>query len=274
MERAEAAPHKSDLAVRVLTAVGLIALFFASLTFQWSIGLLVLAVMTVAAGELATVLRRTGYHPVALFAYLGTIGALLGAWVYGPVAIPVAVGATVLVVVLFFGLVTGRQEPLLSMALTVLIVLWVGVFGAFAYDLVAAAEYRWLIASLVLIVAAMDVAQYFVGKRIGKRPLAPVVSPKKTIAGLVGGVVVAVGVGYGLSFLAPFDAVQGLVLGATLAVTGPLGDLAVSVLKRAINVKDMGTILPGHGGVVDRIDAILFSLPAAWVVYAWAGLLV
>ncbi len=274
MERAAAAPDRSDLAIRVLTAAALIILFFASLAYRWSIGLLVLLVMTVAAGELATSLTRRGFHPVGLFSYLGTVGALAGTWIYGPVAIPVSVAVTILVVVLFFGLVTGRQDPLTGMALTVITVMWVGVFGALAYDLVEAGEYRWLIAALVIIVAGMDVASYFVGKRLGKRPLAPVVSPKKTVAGLVGGVGAAVGIGYGLSFMAPFDWQTGLVLGAALAVTGPLGDLAVSVLKRAMDVKDMGTILPGHGGVVDRIDAILFSIPAAWFVYAWAGLLV
>jgi len=85
--------------------------------------------------------------------------------------------------------------------------------------------------------------------------------------------VAAIAVGYGFSLVAPFDAKTGIILGAALAVTGPLGDLAVSVLKRSIGVKDMSTILPGHGGVIDRIDAILFSLPAAWAVFAWAGLL-
>ncbi|MCP3977075.1 MAG: phosphatidate cytidylyltransferase, partial [bacterium] len=274
LERADAHPGRSDLALRVITALALVSLFFATLTYRWSIGLLVLVVMSVAAGELTIALVNRHYHPVALFSYLGTAGALIGAWAYGPVAIPVAVAVTLLVVILFFGLVTGRQDPLVSVALTVAVVLWVGVLGAFAYDLIPAPEYRWLIGSFVVIVALMDVAQYFVGKSLGKRPLAPTVSPKKTVAGLVGGVVAAMAVGYGLSFVAPFDATTGVVLGAALAVTGPTGDLAVSVLKRSMGVKDMGTILPGHGGVVDRIDAILFSLPAAWAVYAWAGLLV
>jgi len=274
METATTAPVRSDLAIRVVTALALVILFFASLTFHWSIAILVLVVMAVAAFELTTTLLNNDHHPVGLFVYLGTIGALLGTWAYGPVAVPVAVAATLLVTVLFFGLVTGRQEPLVAMGLTVLVVLWVGVFASFAMDIIEAEEFRWLVGSFVIIVAAMDIAQYFVGRRFGKRKLAPVVSPKKTVAGLVGGVVAAVGIGYAFSFFAPYDAVTGVVLGGAIALSGPTGDLAVSVFKRALGVKDMGTILPGHGGVLDRIDAILFSLPAAWIVYSWAGLLV
>ena len=208
LEAAEAAP-RSDLALRVGTGLALVALFFASLTYTWAIAALVVVVMVMAAGELATVLLRQHYHPVALFAYLGTLGLLLGTWQYGLVAIPFAVAATVLVVLLYFGLVAGREDPLTSMTLTLLAVLWVGVLASFAMDMINATEYRWLVGSLVVIVAVMDVAQYFVGKRFGKRPLAPVVSPKKTVAGLVGGVIAAVGAGVGLSFIAPFDQVTG-----------------------------------------------------------------
>ncbi|NND03634.1 MAG: phosphatidate cytidylyltransferase, partial [Acidimicrobiia bacterium] len=273
LEAAEAAP-RSDLALRVVTALALVALFFASLTYSWAIAVLVVVVMVMAAGELATVLLRQRYHPVSLFAYIGTLGLLLGTWQYGLVTIPFVVAATLVVVLLYFGLVAGREDPLTSMTLTLLSVLWVGVLASFAMDMVNAAEFRWLIGSLVVVVAVMDMAQYFVGKRFGKRLLAPVVSPKKTVAGLVGGVIAAASTGFALSFVAPFDQVTGVILGSALAVTGPIGDLAVSVLKRTLGVKDMGTILPGHGGILDRIDAILFSLPAAWLVYAWASLLV
>jgi phosphatidate cytidylyltransferase len=113
-----------------------------------------------------------------------------------------------------------------------------------------------------------------VGRRFGKRQLAPRISPKKTVEGLAGGVVVAVAVGAVLGNFGPFELTDGLLLGAIVAVAGPLGDLAVSVVKRAIGVKDMGAILPGHGGVLDRIDAMIFVIPAAWVVYSWMGLIV
>ena len=126
-----------------------------------------------------------------------------------------------------------------------------------------------------MITALMDVAQYFVGRRLGKRQLAPKVSPKKTVEGLVGGIVVALGVGAVFGTLpGPFELVDGLVLGAIVAVTAPMGDLSVSVVKRALGVKDMGAILPGHGGVLDRIDGMIFVIPAAWIAYSWMGLIV
>ncbi len=119
----------------------------------------------------------------------------------------------------------------------------------------------------------MDVAQYFVGRRIGRHALAKRVSPKKTVEGLAAGVFAAVGVGVGFGFVGPFDLASGLALGAAVAVVAPFGDLAVSVVKRALDVKDMGAVLPGHGGVLDRVDAMIFVLPAAWMVYRAAGLL-
>ena len=122
-------------------------------------------------------------------------------------------------------------------------------------------------------VALMDIASYFVGKFLGRNQLAPVVSPKKTWEGLVGGVMVVLLFGAILGYLevVPFDLASGLVLGAVVAVVAPLGDLAVSVVKRTLAVKDMGALLPGHGGLFDRIDALLFVIPAAWVCYLWLG---
>jgi len=76
-----------------------------------------------------------------------------------------------------------------------------------------------------------------------------------------------------LGFLGPFDLASGLLLGVSIAVVAPLGDLAVSVIKRSIGIKDMSSILPGHGGMFDRLDAILFAVPTAWVVFKLTGLL-
>ncbi len=264
----------SDLSVRVLTGLALISVFFGSLYQDYLIAILIFVVMLISAVELYVVLVRVGFRPMTLFGLLGVGGALFGTWYWGPIAIPMAMILTTIVTLVFFGVVAHRREPLLDTALTVLVLAWIGTLGALAMDIAWAPDYAWMVAAVVVITALMDVAQYFAGRRFGKRPLAPRVSPKKTIEGLIGGVVVAIGVGIAIGYLgAPFDILDGLILGVIVAIVAPFGDLAVSVVKRAIGVKDMGAILPGHGGVLDRIDAMVFVIPAAWVAYSWMGLI-
>jgi phosphatidate cytidylyltransferase len=273
---------RSNLALRVFTAVGLAVIFFASLYDELFIGLFVLVVLFLAAGEFYSALMRFGFRPLGLFGLLGTLGALAGTWVWGLVAIPVALAATLVATLLFFGL-SDRRAPLTNISLTLLGLAWVGGLGAFLLDFLRSDDYGWFIVATVITVALMDIASYVVGRRMGRARLAPLVSPNKTIEGLVGGMVVAVAVGLLFGLLSepvlfldlesPIDLGAGLALGVVVALVAPLGDLAVSVMKRAIGVKDMGTLLPGHGGLLDRIDAMLFAIPFAWVVFSWTGLL-
>ena len=264
----------SDLSVRVLTALALVAVFFGSLYQDYLIAILIFVVMFISAIELYVVLVQVGFRPMTLFGLIGVGAALFGTWYWGPIAIPMAVILTTIATLVFFGVVAHRREPLLDTALTVMVLAWISTLGALAMDIAWAPDYAWMIAAVVVITALMDVAQYFVGRRFGKRPLAPRVSPKKTVEGLVGGVIVAIGVGVAIGFVGrPFEILDGLILGVIVAIVAPFGDLAVSVVKRAIGVKDMGAILPGHGGVLDRIDAIVFVIPAAWVAYSWMGLI-
>ncbi|MCB9285454.1 MAG: phosphatidate cytidylyltransferase [Lewinellaceae bacterium] len=121
-----------------------------------------------------------------------------------------------------------------------------------------------LIFGIILLTWANDTGAYFVGSRFGKRKLFPSVSPKKTWEGTIGGVIFTILAGWGIYGLGWFDSLQdGLVLGAIVGVTGTLGDLVESSLKRSFQVKDSGSILPGHGGVLDRFDSFVFLLP--WV---------
>lgn len=100
-------------------------------------------------------------------------------------------------------------------------------------------------------------------------------SPNKTAEGLVGGVLLAVGAAavFGFLEIGPFDVASALGLGVIIIVLAPLGDLAESMIKRSLGIKDMGSTLPGHGGVLDRIDAFLFVVPAAWAFYELVGYL-
>lgn len=265
--------QRSNLASRVFTGLALAIIFFASLVDPLFIGLFVLVVLFLSAGEFYSALMRAGHRPLGLFGLLGALGALAGTWVWGLIAVPIAIAATLVATLLFFSMVSERRDPMTSTGLTVLGMAWVGGMGAFILDMVQYDNYGWLIVAVVLSVALMDIASFFVGRRLGRHRMAPRVSPKKTVEGLIGGMLVAVLVGVAFGLREPFDLGSGLALGAVVAVAAPLGDLAVSVMKRSIGVKDMGTLLPGHGGFLDRIDAMLFVIPLAWIVFSWTGLL-
>jgi phosphatidate cytidylyltransferase len=123
----------------------------------------------------------------------------------------------------------------------------------------------WLLA-VVLTVWAADTGAYAVGRSVGRRPFAPHISPSKTWEGTIGGV--ASGAIAAAVLVAGLGAspVVGALLGIVVAVAAVIGDLAESVLKRAAGVKDSGTLIPGHGGMLDRVDSLLFAAPAAWLV--------
>ncbi len=121
---------------------------------------------------------------------------------------------------------------------------------------------------LMLTVAVSDTAQYYTGRLFGRRPLAPVISPKKTIEGAIGGLVfgsLTLGVA-GMWWLPRVDLSLRVLIGLAVVVLGIAGDLFESALKRAAGVKDSSTLIPGHGGILDRIDALLFAAPVYYVV--------
>ena len=108
---------------------------------------------------------------------------------------------------------------------------------------------------------------------MGRRPLAFRLSPKKTVEGLLGGIVLAVAAAFLVARLAPFHLGSALALATVVIAVGPLGDLAVSRVKRTLGLKDLGTLARGHGGVMDLLDSALFVLPAAWLLFKCLGLL-
>lgn len=263
----------TELGIRIATGVGLMGLFLLSLITPVALVVLAIAVFTFGAFEFYAALMRSGLHPVAAFGLAGVLGCLIGAWIWGVVAIPIALIATLIAIALFYGISAPREATARDASLTVMGAAWIGGFGAFALPIINSDRYEWLIAGTVILVVAMDVGQYFSGRTFGRRPLAPVISPKKTVEGLVGGAVITLAVGLGLSFFGPFTRMSALALAGAAVVFVPLGDLVVSSIKRQLGVKDMGTLLPGHGGILDRIDGLIFVVPAAWVVFSATGLI-
>jgi len=124
---------------------------------------------------------------------------------------------------------------------------------------------HWLLLMLAAVIAASDTAAYFAGRFIGGPKLAPSISPNKTISGSIGGVIAGAMVMVGAAPFLEMDQISGLQLGIGLAVLSQIGDLFESALKRLVDVKDSGTILPGHGGLLDRFDGYLLALPGFYL---------
>ncbi len=111
-----------------------------------------------------------------------------------------------------------------------------------------------------------DTGAYFTGHLIGKHKLAPLVSPGKTVEGFIGGIVASILAAFFCKFIfwREFAFVPCLILGTLIGIVGPIGDLSESLIKRSVNVKDSGQFIPGHGGLLDRVDALLFTAPTVY----------
>jgi phosphatidate cytidylyltransferase len=128
----------------------------------------------------------------------------------------------------------------------------------------------------VIVIAGNDVGAYFVGRSFGRRRLAPNVSPNKSVEGLIGGLLLGGVIASVLAVFPPWEEIgitRALVTAGVVGILGPIGDLAESMVKRTLGVKDMGSVLPGHGGMLDRIDSFLFCVPAIYILFRGFGLL-
>ncbi len=226
-------------------------------------------------GEFYASARRVGFQPVAIVGLLVIVGAFVAGYSRGAYGIAGVVVAGVLAQLLLYA-VTPRRDPLQNAAVTTLGFSWVALL-AFVAPISQAAGWQQLIVLIVFTVAATDTGAYFVGRAMGRTQLAPELSPKKTVEGLGGGVVLAFAVALVMTQV-PWvkDVVTVTLALATATVAslfGPIGDLGASAIKRSIGIKDMGTILPGHGGILDRIDSFLMTLPALYAVFLWLDVL-
>ena len=260
------APRNVPVAVATGVAFGV----FALLMFRAGPGpalALAVAVVGLAAIELFAALRKAGYRPATLLGITSTVSVMLAAYAKGETAIPLVLCLTMVCALLWFMFGVVRARPTMNVGVTLLGVIWVGFLGSFAALLLRAPERRGIAFLLGAIIAtvAYDVGAMVVGARSGRTPLAPEISPNKTWEGIMGGA--------GAALLAsvlivgrihPWDLGSSLALGLVIAFMAPLGDLSQSLIKRDLGVKDMGTLLPGHGGVMDRFDALLFVLPATY----------
>jgi phosphatidate cytidylyltransferase len=226
--------------------------------------------VSLAAAELFNAFRIAGYKPATLLGLLAVPASMVAAYFRGPDAILLVLVIFVVASMLWYLAGIGRRSPVANLSVTVLAFAWTGVLGSFAGLLVDPRVFpdRHGIAFMLgAVIAAVgyDIGGYAIGSRFGRHRLAPSVSPNKTWEGLIGGCLIAIAASAAItSRIHPWDLSTAVVLGVVIAVVAPFGDLVESMIKRDLGVKDMGSLLPGHGGMMDRIDALLFVLPAAY----------
>jgi len=234
-------------------------------TRVWTTVALAAVIIGVATLELASSLQKRGLRPATLVALVACTMMPIAAYNYGTESYPVFFALVTIVSMLWFLWEITPGRPLPSVASTLLVFAYVGGLGGFAGLLLAGNDGVGLILGVALCVIAYDVVGFFVGSQFGHTAIAPKVSPNKTVEGTIAGMVAAVLVGAVVAGqIAPWTPGKGAVLGVLAAIGAFVGDLGESMLKRDLGLKDFGSLLPGHGGVLDRFDSLLFCLPIAY----------
>ncbi|OLP02629.1 phosphatidate cytidylyltransferase [Mycolicibacterium porcinum] len=251
----------------ILGAMAIGTLLFAPI---WWLPLLAVAI-AIATHEVIRRLREHGYALPAIPLLLGGQAMIWLTWPYGAVGLLGAYGGTIVVCMVWRLIGQGLdQQPvnyLRDIAATVLLATWVPLFAAFTALLIFADHGGARVFTIIVTVVFADIGGYVAGVLFGKHLLAPAISPKKSWEGLGGSLVFGITAAVlSVAFLLDKPAWVGAPLGLLLVITGVLGDLVESQIKRDLGIKDMGTLLPGHGGIMDRIDAMLPSAVVGWIV--------
>jgi phosphatidate cytidylyltransferase len=249
--------------------VGLGALVVASLFIRKE-GFLVLATaaICVAVWELRAALAQGRIHVPLVPALAGALAMMTAAYVGGGEALTVAFGLTC-VAVLLWRAVDGLHDALRDIAGGIFAVAYVPFLASFSSLMLAAPDGARRIFVFILVTVCSDVGGYAVGVVAGRHPMAPSVSPKKSwegFAGSVGACVLGGALSVSLALHGPWWA--GALVGLAAAVMATVGDLTESTVKRDLGIKDMGSILPGHGGLMDRLDSLLLVAPVVWALLA------
>lgn len=264
-----------NLPAAIASGVLLAGLFIGTLYWNdYAFLTFVAVIVVIGMLELAVALRERRLRPATPIA-LGTgLAMFYGSYVVGPTA--QTVGLVLLVIGTLAWTLSDRHRNHVmdSLGATFLITLWVPFCASFLGLLLAREDGTALVLAVVGLTAASDIGQYGFGRPFGRHKLAPTISPGKSWEGLAGGLVTVLVLAASVTapFVESLEVPSALVLGAVVVVAGTLGDLSESLVKRDLGVKDLGRIVPGHGGIMDRVDALIFALPAAHLTLLALGL--
>ena len=209
--------------------------------------------------------ERSIYMPLVPVG-IGAVSMTVAAYLRGPEALVLATTLS-LVAVVVWRVADGLDGALRDVSAGAFTLLYPCFLAGFAALMVAEPEGQWRVLAFILITVFSDIGGYAVGVVFGKHPMAPALSPKKSWEGFAGSVLLGTAAAVTMTVLglhAPFWI--GILLGVCLVSVATCGDLVESMIKRDLGIKDMSSFLPGHGGVMDRLDSLLLAAPVAWVI--------
>lgn len=261
-----------NVGIAILTGVGIgvVAIICFLLGSVATLALSTIAV-TAAGAECFAGMRRAGYRPATLVGLIGIPTLLICSYLKGSEAVEIVVAIFTVVTLLWYLAGVSREDPVSNIGATLAGFLWVGLLGSFAGLLLAPSLFPRgngvaLFVGAVVPTVGYDTAAFAAGAWFGKHKMAPTISPGKTwegfFAGAAAAIILAAAV---ISQIKPWTLSSAIGAGFIIAVLAPIGDLVESMFKRSLGLKDMGSLLPAHGGVLDRIDALLFVLPALYI---------
>ena len=249
----------------ILVGLGLLAIIFYTMAFVPVLfAIFVSIAILIALHELISAFKARDIPTNYLHLSISTALILASSWIGGLPGLSVSV-AIALIANLFLALIQGTEGFIKNATARAFTLLYPGFVSGFIFLLARSSEGFDYISTLVILVGCNDTFAYLFGVLIGKHPLAPKISPKKTWEGFIGGLIfTAVGGAISFYYFLDHHTVIGALAGFAAVLAATVGDLVESAIKRDLSIKDMGTLLPGHGGMLDRLDSALITAPVMW----------
>lgn len=239
--------------------------------YTWKVAFVGVVAIAIVLGlwELANALGAARIRVPVVPVVIGAVAMLVAAYTGGPEPLLVALAITVLGV-LAWRLPEGRDGFVRDVTAGMFAAVYVPFLAGFAVLLLRPDDGPDRVVVFILVTVLSDVGGYVAGVLLGRHPMAPRVSPKKSWEGFVGSIVFsAVGGAVVVPWLLDGSRAEGVAVGVALMLAATLGDLGESMIKRDLDIKDMGQLLPGHGGIMDRLDSLLPAAPVAFLLLAW-----
>lgn len=256
-----------DLPAAIGVGLGLVAMILASLFIRKDAFLFVVAIsLAIGMAEITQAFKTAGINIPLVPIITGGSAMLIGAFYGGAETAAVAMALTVMGT-LIWRLSDGADGFVRDSSAGIFVLAWLPLMGVFVMLMLHEKDGDWRAVAFIVATIASDIGGYTTGVLWGKHPMAPTISPKKSWEGFAGSMTIGMIAGVG-TVVYGLDGRWwvGLILGAVGVIMATFGDLSESLIKRDIGIKDMGDLLPGHGGLMDRLDSLIAVAPFAWIV--------